>query len=167
MPLIKNHNCKSTSTLRKSAGFTLLEVLVAMVIFSIGLLGLASLQGQSLEFSHGAYLKSQGTFYAYDVLDKMRANRVVAIGGSYNATTSSTGTDRGCYDDTGNCSATDMALHDIFDWKQLLTSLPAGNGSVVSFPSATTTVFEVTVSWDDANSADGSGRESIKVRSEL
>lgn len=167
MPLIKKHNLKPVSGLSKYSGFTLLEVLIAMVIFSISLLGLASLQGQSLQFSHGAYLKSQATFYAYDILDKMRANRVAAIGGSYNATTGSTGTDKGCYDDTGNCTASDMALHDVFDWKQLLATLPDGNGSVQSFPAAGTTDFLVTVSWSDANDADGDGTESITVRSEL
>lgn len=168
MPLIKKHNLKPISGLRKYSGFTLLEVLIAMVIFSISLLGLASLQGQSLQFSHGAYLKSQATFYAYDILDKMRANRTVAIGGSYNATLASTGDDAGdCYDDTGDCSASAMALHDVFDWKQLLASLPDGNGTVQSFPSATFTEFLVTVTWSDPNAADGSGSESITVRSEL
>lgn len=167
MPLIKKYNSKPVSILSKCSGFTLLEVMVAMVIFSIGLLGLASLQGQSLQFSHGAYLKSQATFYAYDVLDKMRANRTIALGGSYNASTSSTGSDKGCYDDTGNCSASDMALHDIYDWKQLLASLPDGNGSITSSSGGSTTTFLVTVSWTDANASGGGGTESLTVRSEL
>ena len=154
------------SLIKKTSGFTLLEVMIAMVIFSISLLGLASLQGQSLQFSHSAYLSSQATFYAYDILDKMRANRVVAIAGSYNVALGSAGTDKGCYDNTGNCSATDMALHDIYDWKQILAGLPNGNGSVASNGAAAPT-FTVTVNWDDRSAADGSGLESISVNSEL
>ena len=155
------------SLIKKTTGFTLLEVMVAMVIFSISLLGLASLQGQSLQFSHSAYLKSQATFYAYDILDKMRANRVVAIGGSYNVSLASVGSDKGCYSDAGNCSATDMAVHDIYDWKQILAGLPNGNGSVTSSGTAPTITFTVTVNWDDRSAADGSGLESISVNSEL
>ena len=162
MSLIYKNNLKSSSILKKCTGFTLLEVMIAMVIFSISLLGLASLQGQSLQFSHGAYLKSQATFYAYDVLDKMRANRTVALAGNYNASIASVGTDKGCYSDTGNCSVTDMALHDIYDWKQLLASLPDGNGFITSAVSLTKTTFEVTVSWTSSE-----GAETIVVRTEL
>lgn len=164
---LTRHQHRNKAPRLKSTGFTLLEVMVAMVIFSIGLLGLASLQAQSLQFSHSAYLKSQATFYAYDVLDKMRANRVVALAGSYNAAVGSTGTNKGCYDISGNCTASDMALHDIFDWKQLLATLPNGNGAVTSTVSASTTVFLVTVTWDDRSSTDGTGKETITVRSEI
>ena len=153
--------------MKRSYGFTLLEVMVAMVIFSIGLLGLASLQGQSLQFSHSAYLKSQATFYAYDVIDKMRANRTVAYAGNYTSSLATTGTDKGCYDDTGNCSATDMALHDIFDWKQLLSDLPNGNGTVAQDGTTIPVTFTVTVTWDDRSAADGSGAESMAITTEL
>ncbi len=162
MPLIKKNRLSSISS--KSSGFTLLEVMVAMVIFSIGLLGLAGLQAQSVQFSHSAYLRSQATFYAYDILEKMRANRAVALTGSYNVSFSSTGTDGGCYANTGNCNAATMALHDVFDWKQLLATLPDGEGSVTSATVGTTTTYTIIVIWTD-RSASG-GTESITVRSE-
>lgn len=56
------------------AGFTLLEVLIALVILSIGLLGIAALQGVGLRSSHGAYLTSQASLLAYDMADRIRAN---------------------------------------------------------------------------------------------
>ena len=164
MPLISNKR-QSTSILKHSRGFTLLEVMVAMVIFSIGLLGLASLQGQSVQFSHSAYLKSQGTFYAYDILDKMRVNRGLALSGNYNATFSSTGTDNGCYSNSGNCTAADMASHDVYDWKQLLASLPDGNGSVTT--AGTANSFTVIVSWTDRSALTANGKETITVRSDI
>ena len=64
------------------SGFTLLEVLVALVILSIGLLGLAGLQAASLRYNHSSYLRSQATLIAYDIVDRMRANRQEALNGA-------------------------------------------------------------------------------------
>ena len=51
-----------------------MEVLIAMLVLAIGLLGLASLQAQSLRFNHDSYVRSQATILAYEIMDKMRAN---------------------------------------------------------------------------------------------
>ena len=61
-----------------SAGFTLIEVLVALIIVSIGLLGLAGLQATSVRFNQQAYLRSQAVQQAYDMADRIRANAVAA-----------------------------------------------------------------------------------------
>lgn len=65
-------------------GFTLMEVLVAMLILSIGLLGMAGLQSLSFKMNQSSYLSSQATFLSYDMLDRMRANRNAALAGDYN-----------------------------------------------------------------------------------
>lgn len=152
---------------QEHSGFTLLEVMIAMVIFSIGLLGLAGLQGQSIQYSHSAYLRSQATFLAYDILDKMRANREVAIQGNYNALFSSAGADKNCYSDAGNCIPVDLALHDVYNWKQLLTTLPDGNGSISSLLSSGVTTFTVIVSWKDRSSSNTNKIETISIESEV
>lgn len=59
---------------RRQRGFSLMEVLVAMLVLAIGLLGLASLQAQSLKFNHDSYVRSQATILAYEMMDKMRAD---------------------------------------------------------------------------------------------
>lgn len=56
-------------------GFSLIEVLVAMLILAIGLLGLAALQTQGVRFNHDAYVRTSATVLAYDIVDKMRLNR--------------------------------------------------------------------------------------------
>src|SRR5580658_10907158 len=64
-------------------GFTILEVLVSLVILSIGLLGTAKLMLYSSHANDSAYLRSQATDLAYEILDNMRANRQQALAGAY------------------------------------------------------------------------------------
>ena len=64
-------------------GATLIEVLVAVVVLSIGLLGLAGLQVTSLQSNHSAYMRSQASLLAYDLADRMRAARSATEGGAY------------------------------------------------------------------------------------
>ena len=60
---------------RRQRGFSLIEVLVAMLVLAIGLLGLAALQTQGVRFNHDAYVRSNATALAYEIMDKMRARR--------------------------------------------------------------------------------------------
>lgn len=69
---------------RHTSGFTLLEVLISIVILSIGLLGLAGLQATSLQANQNAHYTSQANLLAYDIVDRMRANRQAARSGAYN-----------------------------------------------------------------------------------
>ncbi len=57
-----------------SRGFTLIEVLVTMIILAVGLLGLAGMQIAGMKANHSALLRTQATFAAYDLADRMRAN---------------------------------------------------------------------------------------------
>src|SRR5690349_24146052 len=64
---------------RPHEGFTLLEVLVALLVLSIGLLGIGKLMMLSARANDSAYMRSQATALAYTILDAMRANRQAAI----------------------------------------------------------------------------------------
>ena len=57
-----------------SRGFTMIEVLIAMVILAIGLLGLAALQAVGMRNNHSALSRFQATLSAYDMADRMRSN---------------------------------------------------------------------------------------------
>lgn len=67
----------------RQRGLTLIEVLVALLVLSIGLLGLAGLQNVSLQYNHDSYLRTNANNLAYDVMDRMRANRNDALQGRY------------------------------------------------------------------------------------
>lgn len=91
---------------RRQRGFTLVEVLVALIVLAIGLLGLAQLQARGLKFNQDAYVRSQATTLAYEIIDRMRSNRDSAElyestdpGGPYvcDPTTSSPAMDLQCW----------------------------------------------------------------------
>lgn len=71
------------------AGTSLLEVLIAVVVLSLGLLGLAGLQVAGLRVNQGAMQRSQATMLAYDVFDRMRSDRTAALAGKYDVGTTS------------------------------------------------------------------------------
>ena len=71
------------------AGFTLIEVMVAVLILGVGLLGLALLQTMNVRFVQSANFRTQATNLGYELLDQVRANRVsmAAYTGNYAALT--------------------------------------------------------------------------------
>ena len=74
-------------------GFTLIEVMIALLIFSLGLMGMAGLMVLSVKTNQSSYLRTQASFLAQSMADRMRANmgQINAYNGTYDATT--TGTD--------------------------------------------------------------------------
>lgn len=142
----------------RQGGFSLIEVLVALFVLSIGLLGLAALQTTGLKFNHQSYQRTQAVIQAYDIIDRMRHNTVGKNGGSYNtialgAKPSISGIN--CTSGTG-CVPADLATFDINQWntgnEQLLSQ---GKGAVCrgTFNSTLTTctsggsVFKVGLTW--------------------
>lgn len=124
----------------RARGFTLVEALVALVVLSIGLLGIASLQLSSLRWNHGASMRSQATLLAYDIVDRMRVNQISANAGDYDVAlgaTKSSGT---------------VAGDDVIRWKASMSStLPSGDGSVARTTVGTTITYTITVQWDDTH----------------
>lgn len=132
------------------AGFTLVEVMIALLIFSIGLLGLVGLQSTAIQDNSRAYYRMQANFLAYDMLDRMRANRAEAITGTYNIPVGPVPSATSCNGSSATCSETAIANWDRREWKQLLAqTLPAGNGSVTQSGSGETSQFVIRVQWDD------------------
>lgn len=140
---LKQHTLLSAKATQ--GGFTLLEVLVAIVVLSIGLLGLAGLQAAGLRNNQGAYLRTIATQQAYDMADRMRANPTAVTGGSYDSI-SGTGSDPGCI--TTGCSSAQMAQYDAYEWNTTnQNALPTGKGTVTRVAANR---FTITVMWDDA-----------------
>lgn len=132
-----------------NSGFALFEVLIAVVVLSVGLLGLAGLQATGQRNNHSAYLRSQAVFFAYDMVDRMRANMQGVTLGGYNAI-SGTPADPGCI--ATGCVPALLAQYDAYQWNtELKQHLPSGQGTVTAVGS----LYTVTVMWDDDHSGGG------------
>lgn len=127
--------------MRRHDGFSMVEVLVSIVILSIGLLGAAGLLSASLRSTNTAYYRSQATVLADDILDRMRANVTAARAGHYNAD----------FGPSFPAPSGSLARFDTEEWAAVLaTELPAGEGRVtVNGSAATGHVVEVTIQWGD------------------
>lgn len=144
---------------RRCGGFTLLEVLVAMVVLSVGLLGLSGLQTSSLRNNHSAFLRSQATLVANDILDRMRVNRAVAVTGAYDITYTTAAPTTVCSSD---CAAGDVADVDVALWRAYVERLPGGEGEI-SVDAAG--LAEVKVRWTDTR--DSSNKLQIVTRAQI
>ena len=70
--------------MNRITGFSLVELLVAILVLAIGLVGLAALQIAGVRSNQIAYYRSIATQFAYDMADRMRANPVGVADGAYN-----------------------------------------------------------------------------------
>ena len=125
---------------RKAHGFTLVEVLIALLVLSIGMLGIAALYLESLHASRSALVRTQAVTLASDIADRIRANRDPA----------------GIYDCGGTCEAGEggnaIAVADLNAWRAAVeTQLPGGVGSVAFLAGASNTpnAYTVTISWTE------------------
>jgi len=110
------------------SGFTLIEVLVSVLILSIGLIGVAALQGVSLKNTQSAFMRTQASALAYDLADRMRANVASADSNLY--VPSAAAVVAGCTTTTG-CTPQDHAKNDLAEWNAAITTyLPMGQGFV-------------------------------------
>ncbi|MGH1373242.1 MAG: type IV pilus modification protein PilV [Cellvibrionaceae bacterium] len=142
MPL----NSHSFKRQRKSqAGIGLIEILISLLVLSVGLLGLASMQANGLKHNRNAYFRTQATILAYDIADRMRANSTQAETGAY---VESYGAASGsaC---SSNCTPAQISATDLIQWKaNLANQLPSGDGKVEDNGSNN---FDITIKWSDGD----------------
>ena len=130
-----------------SRGVTLIEVLIAVLVLSVGLLGLAGLQWNSLKFNHSSLLRSQATNLAYDMTDRLRAKRQAARSGDFDSDTFAGGDCSGEGFDRVYASP----ANELLGWRcDVARLLPGGQGRVLRDGNTVT----VQVRWRDTRDAD-------------
>ncbi len=135
---------------RTQLGFSLVEVLIALIIMSVGMLGIAGLYVQSMQAGRTSMLRHQAITLAGDIADRIRANPTGAA-----AYTAANGTDNNCVAYSTDCNIAEMAGHDILLWQaQAANFLPTfddGTEQVVITYNAGTTppTYTILVQWDE------------------
>ena len=146
MPLNKNQS-----------GFTLLEVMVAIVVLSLGLLGLAGLQAATLRNNQIAYYRAIAVQQTFDMADRIRANQRGAMDGEYDALDASIPADPGCVAST--CTPENMAVADHSQWNNNnARMLPGGSGTVASAAGGS---FVITMSWNENTETGSTGQQFV------
>jgi type IV pilus assembly protein PilV len=115
-----------------TAGFTMLEVMIAIVVVAFGLLGLAGLQVFALQNNQNAALRSIATVLASDVIDRMKANFEGVVAGQYDRpNTADYTTEVPSCNDAAGCGPNDLAQNDLQEWAdRVAQTLPGGVGVV-------------------------------------
>jgi len=165
-PISKQRIISQPGCMRKQSGFTLIEALVAFLILSIGMLGIASLQTMSLKAGHTATLRTAAVMKADEILESIRSNPSVLL--SYATSTADSGTDNGCSQTAVLavvCAPARLAVDDVFRWKRSLTDVFPNNASTTAsvvvtapVPPETITDIIVTINWSERDVDNGGAK---------
>lgn len=135
-------------------GFTLVEVLVALVVMTVGMLGVAVLYVEGLRLNRTSIYRTLAVSLTADMADRIRANSVVP--GSYAG--AGPGTDNGCVNGIPLCTPEQQADDDWFWWfGDAQTHLPAGVAAeiaVEAVPGSTMNRYEISLSWAEPGQLD-------------
>jgi type IV pilus assembly protein PilV len=143
------NRCKTHST---QAGFTLLEVLIALLVLSIGLLGLAALQTTGLRSNQMASMRTLVTQLGYDITDRMRANPVGVANNQYVIARTTVAAL------PAPPAVATLAQQDLVDWRNNVARLPGGQSSITQCDAASVppcpvvdgkTTHVVTIYWNE------------------
>lgn len=179
MPGTRQHHTSLMTCLPTVAGgATLIEILVALLVVVIGLLGMTALQTASLRQLQSAFLRTQAGILGGDMLERVLANREGAALGAYEGGV--VGLNPDC-ESLAGCDAAELAGHDMAQWQAVLQgSLPAGTGIVCidstphdGAPEATgcdgvalgsATFYAVKIWWDDDRDGVAEKRITLSLR---
>lgn len=134
---------------RRPLGFSLIETMVALVVLSVGMIGIAALYGQSLGAGRTALFRSQAVNLVSDMADRIRLNRLGQM--SYQDAEPA---DNGCDPAGGggvDCTPEQVAAYDLYVWqREIERVLPDGGGQVFVDPASNPAKYTIRVSWQEA-----------------
>jgi len=148
-------------------GLSLIEILVTIVVISVGMLGIAALYVESLKAGQSAVMRTRAVALAADMADRIRTN--TAGSATYDVGPDDVGVvpPNACADTTTApaviCAPDEMALNDIWQWKTLVGNtvdpqlqrlgLPNGTASIDRNPATVPVTYTITISWADKDDA--------------
>lgn len=159
----------------RQKGVGLIEVLVALVVLSLGFLVSANMQLRGMRSNQDSYHESQALMLANDMMDRMRNNRPGVIAGAYDGMETDVVTVPGCA--SAGCDSAGLALLDRYEWSAQLNNLDNDAAYIPMLPAArdqspakgtisqpdTDGAYALTMSWT-RQSREGESEESLTVR---
>lgn len=142
----------------RQAGVSMIEVLIAVLIMGIGLLGMAAMQTTALRNSQSALARSQAAMHAYSILDAMRANADEAVIGQYNLATPT------CLAPVPDGS---LARADLIEWFGDLQANNALGADACAQIACDSVECSVVVFWDDSRGTGGVTGQSFTAETQL
>jgi type IV pilus assembly protein PilV len=146
-------------------GFSLIEVLAAVIVLGVGLLATAKMQILALQNTQGGYMRAQVSHISYDIIDRMRTNPLAVTNGSYDlAEADDTPGIINCKGSGANCTAANMAQFDHYWWRTTIDeSLPNGTGEITTVDDGIYTTVTINITWIDPYSAANGAEQSILI----
>ena len=146
-------------------GFSLLEVMISLFILTFGMLGIAGMITQSLKDTQGNNLSMRAEFVAYDVVDRLRANKAQATADAYDGEYEAENADDEDNADDGDNADDNAAVEsDLTEIRSMLQSLPAGQVTIAVESNGS---YDVSVQWNNSRTQGGSDEENIRLRGAL
>lgn len=148
------HRSAPTSSRQAQRGVSLIEVMVAVLVMGVGLLGIAAMQATALRNSQSALERSQAVIQTYAIIEAMRANRAAAITNAYNLASMT------C---AAPAAGATLAQTDLNQWIGSLKTTMSGPANAATDTTScgrvacVSNLCTVTVQWDDSRGTDVAG----------
>lgn len=132
-------------------GFSMIEVLVALVIIATALLGMAGLQVYAMRMTKGGEFRTQAVFLAADIGERMEANKLGAVAGYYAVSASSAPHAASSDCGAGACSPSALADWDVAQWESAIASsgMPQANWLIQQTGAGNPAIYRITINWTD------------------
>jgi type IV pilus assembly protein PilV len=129
----------------QQSGFTLLEATIALLVLSIGMLGISALFFEGLKSGRTAVYRTEAVYLASDMADRIRANPLA--GAAYEQD----GANEGCHDDAATCTPQQVAREDKLEWAaDMAEHMPADSTATVNVAdNGVTTVYTIVMTWPE------------------
>ena len=143
----------------KQRGSSLIEVMVALFVLAIGLLGVFAMQSKSMQFNQSAYSYSQAVYLANDIAERIKNNINLAASYKTTGTTKAASSDAICEAvtccDSSSCGVAALAEWDLEVWlHNIKNRLPQGSGTIDTVTVSGRNFLKIDVGFDDSRSGE-------------
>lgn len=144
----------------RESGFTMIEVLIAVLIFAIGLLGVAGMQTLALKSTNNSNIRTLVNLHAYEIAERMRANMAGAEDGLYDGISKSTGAS----DCRPSCTPQELASWDGDEWlANLQADIPTATASVAYVDGTAV----ITIDWTERSIGNDESVQTYELRARI